>query len=232
MVRAEPTNNHTAGIGPKHSTMFTLLLQLNVICEQKWIQFELQNSPRRSLHLIAKYTVPFSKPVKSDHNQNFWYFQNNHIKPTKIFSVRSNPDPPIFKKIAVRSSPDPAKIGFSPDPVRSSPDPCSSLVSCRISNPDPVHALLTSVDYRFLCKLNLSMWLDGFRAAWVKGLLMIGWNHSGLYKILSLSLLRRCSCRWRKLEWQVRSYSTSCQCQLINSFHEDLQDLTDIDFSF
>jgi len=71
MVRAEPTNNHTAGIGPKHSTMFTLLLQLNVICEQKWIQFELQNSPRRSLHLIAKYTVPFSKPVKSDHNQNF-----------------------------------------------------------------------------------------------------------------------------------------------------------------
>jgi len=31
------------------------------------------------------------------------------------------------KIISVRSSPDPAKIGFSPDPVRSSPDPCSSL---------------------------------------------------------------------------------------------------------
>jgi len=45
----------------------------------------------------------------------------------QILSVRSNPDPPIFKKIAVRSSPDPAKIGFSSNPVRSSPDPCSSL---------------------------------------------------------------------------------------------------------
>jgi len=45
----------------------------------------------------------------------------------QIFSVWSNPDPPILKKIAVRYSPDPAKIGFSPDPVRSSPDLCSSL---------------------------------------------------------------------------------------------------------
>jgi len=35
----------------------------------------------------------------------------------QIFSVRSSPDPPIFKKIAVRSSPDPAEVGFSPDPV-------------------------------------------------------------------------------------------------------------------
>jgi len=26
MVRAEPTNNHTAGIDTNHSTMFTLLL--------------------------------------------------------------------------------------------------------------------------------------------------------------------------------------------------------------
>jgi len=46
MVRAEPTNNHTADIGLNHLNMFTLLLELNVICEQKWIQFELQNSPR------------------------------------------------------------------------------------------------------------------------------------------------------------------------------------------
>jgi len=49
------------------------------------------------------------------------------MKITNIFLVRSNPDPPNFKKIAVRTSPDPAKFGFSPDPVRSSPDPCSSL---------------------------------------------------------------------------------------------------------
>jgi len=68
MVRAEPMNNHTAGIDTYHSTMFTLLLELNVLCEQKWIQFQLQNSPRRDLHLMTKYTLPFSKLVKSDHN--------------------------------------------------------------------------------------------------------------------------------------------------------------------
>jgi len=50
------------------------------------------------------------------------------MKTTKIFSVRSSLVPPILKKIAVRSSPDTAKIGFSPDPIRSSPDPCSSVV--------------------------------------------------------------------------------------------------------
>jgi len=47
MVRAEPTNNRTAGIDTNHSTMFTLLLELNVICEERWIQFELQNSSSR-----------------------------------------------------------------------------------------------------------------------------------------------------------------------------------------
>jgi len=40
----------------------------------------------------------------------------------QIFSVRSSSDPPILKKIVIRSSPHPAKIGFSPDP-------CSSLIS-------------------------------------------------------------------------------------------------------
>jgi len=47
MVRAEPTNNRTASIDTDYSTMFTLLLQLNVIGEQRWIQFELQRSPSR-----------------------------------------------------------------------------------------------------------------------------------------------------------------------------------------
>jgi len=27
--------------------MFTLLLDLNIICEQRWIQFEMQNTPSR-----------------------------------------------------------------------------------------------------------------------------------------------------------------------------------------
>jgi len=129
MVRAEPMNNSTAGIDTNHSTVFTLLLELNVIREQRWIQFKLQNSPSGFLHLLVNYTLPFSKPVKSIHNKIFWHFQSNHIKTTKIFSVRSSPDRPSLKKIAVRSSPDPAKIGFSPDPVRSSHDPCSSLLS-------------------------------------------------------------------------------------------------------
>jgi len=39
MVRTEPMNNRTAGTDTKHSTMFTLLLKLNVMCEQQWIQF-------------------------------------------------------------------------------------------------------------------------------------------------------------------------------------------------
>jgi len=47
MVRAEPTHNRTAGIDTNYSTMVTLLLKLNVMCEQRWVQFELQNSPSR-----------------------------------------------------------------------------------------------------------------------------------------------------------------------------------------
>ena len=38
MVRAEPTSNRTAGTDTNHSTMFTLLLQLNLICEQRCSQ--------------------------------------------------------------------------------------------------------------------------------------------------------------------------------------------------
>jgi len=44
-MRAEPTNNRTAGINTYHSIMFMLLLHLNVISEQRWIQFELEKSP-------------------------------------------------------------------------------------------------------------------------------------------------------------------------------------------
>jgi len=54
MVSAESTNNHTAGINTNYSTMFTLLLKLNIICEQMWIQFELQNSPIRVIAFVGK----------------------------------------------------------------------------------------------------------------------------------------------------------------------------------
>jgi len=129
MVKAEPTNTRIAGVNTYHSSVFTLLLELNVICGQRWIQFEWQNSLTRAFVIDGRITLPLSKSVKSDHNWNFWYVQNNNIETKNIFSVRSSPDPPIFKKIAVRSSPYPAKIGFSPDPVRSIPDLCSSLLA-------------------------------------------------------------------------------------------------------
>jgi len=65
MVQAEPTNNRTAdsaGIDTNHSTMLTLLRELNVICEQRWIQFKWQNNPRRFC-IWWQNTLPFSKPV-------------------------------------------------------------------------------------------------------------------------------------------------------------------------
>jgi len=69
-----------------------------------------------------------------DHNQKFWYFQNNHTKATKIFSVLSSRDPPILKKIAVRSSPDPAKIGFSPGPVLIRAHLCTMLKTTALNH--------------------------------------------------------------------------------------------------
>ena len=58
MVRAEPTNNLTAGIDTNHSTILKLLLELNVIYEQRWIQFELRNSPSRVFAFDGKiYTT-------------------------------------------------------------------------------------------------------------------------------------------------------------------------------
>jgi len=40
-----------------HSTIFRLLLELDVICEQKWIQFELQNSSRRVFAIDSKIYI-------------------------------------------------------------------------------------------------------------------------------------------------------------------------------
>jgi len=54
MVRAEPTNTRTAGIDTNHSTMFTLLLELNVMCGQRWMQFKFQNIPSRAFVIDGK----------------------------------------------------------------------------------------------------------------------------------------------------------------------------------
>jgi len=82
---------------------------------------------------MAKYTLSFSKPVKSDHNYYFWYFQNNRNETTKFFSVRSNPDLPMLKKC----SPIQSWSGQNWLQSWSSPDPCSSLVSTLLSQWTP-----------------------------------------------------------------------------------------------
>jgi len=70
MVRAEPRNNRTAGIDTNHSTMFMLLLELNVTVHvnKGGYSSNCKIVPAELLQLMAKYTLPFSKPVKSDHN--------------------------------------------------------------------------------------------------------------------------------------------------------------------
>jgi len=70
MVRAEPRNNRTAGIDTNHSTMFMLLLELNVTVYVNKGGYSSNRKivPAELLQLMAKYTLPFSKPVKSDHN--------------------------------------------------------------------------------------------------------------------------------------------------------------------
>jgi len=116
-------HTRTAGIDTNHSTTFTLLQESALCVDKGGYSSNCKIVSAELLQMMAIYSLPFSKSVKSNVNRNFWYIQNNHIKTTKIFSVRFSPDLSNFKKIVVRSSPDPAKIDFSPDPVRSSPDP-------------------------------------------------------------------------------------------------------------
>jgi len=98
MVREKPTNTHAAGIDTYHSTMFTLLLELNVTCGQRWVKFELQNIASRAFAVDGKiYTTIFL--WQNIHYQPVWSFvmhdqlanqlnrittkilvQNNHIK--------------------------------------------------------------------------------------------------------------------------------------------------------
>jgi len=54
MVREEPPNMRTAGTDTNYSTMFTLLPELNVVCGQRCIQFELQNCPSRAFAIDGK----------------------------------------------------------------------------------------------------------------------------------------------------------------------------------
>ena len=91
MVSVEPVNIRTTGRDTNKSTMLTLLLELNVICGQRWIQFELQNSLSRAFAIDGKIYTAFNESLKSNHNKNFVYVKNNRIKITKIFPLRSIP---------------------------------------------------------------------------------------------------------------------------------------------
>jgi len=62
------TNEHSHNWHRHHSTKFTLLLELNVICGQRWIQFEWQNSLSKAFVINGKITLPLGKSVKSDLN--------------------------------------------------------------------------------------------------------------------------------------------------------------------
>jgi len=57
-VRAGPTNTHTAVIDTNHSTMFTLLLEFNLVHGQRRKQFELHDSSSRPFAVDGKiYTA-------------------------------------------------------------------------------------------------------------------------------------------------------------------------------
>jgi len=75
----------------------------------------------------------FNKWVKSDNNEKFWYVQNNRITTTKIFSVRSSPDPPIFKKLQshpVLIRPKLASVLIQSDPMLIFVHLCSVAYQC------------------------------------------------------------------------------------------------------
>jgi len=74
MVIAEPKNNRTADIDTNHSTMFTLLLELNVICEQRRIQFELQNSHNWVFALDGKIHTAISQTCEIGSQLKFLIF--------------------------------------------------------------------------------------------------------------------------------------------------------------
>ena len=170
--------------------MFTLLLKLNVISEQRWIQFELQNSPSRILNLMAKYTLPLRKPVKSDLNQKFWFFQNNLIKTTKIFSVWSSPAPPILKKL-------------QSDPVLFRPKLASFLIQSR-------SVIISTRHKTELEKLSLlSVWSSGklLDKLWVRitHLLYLIFILMYLHKIVCQNFWTPCDVHFEK---QIRIYNS------------------------
>ena len=60
VVRAQSTNFCSAGTDANHSAMFTLLMELNVICAQRWTQFELQNCLSRAFVIAIHGKIAYT----------------------------------------------------------------------------------------------------------------------------------------------------------------------------
>jgi len=70
-----------------HSTMFTLLLELNVTFGQRWIQFELQNVPSRAFAIDGKTLPSFYGKTYTTSLTEVLYIHGQFIK-----SVKSDPN--------------------------------------------------------------------------------------------------------------------------------------------
>jgi len=64
--------------------MFMLLLELNLIWERRWKQFELKIVPAEFLYLMTKYTLPFGKPVNRITTKVFDNFRIITLKQQKF----------------------------------------------------------------------------------------------------------------------------------------------------
>ena len=106
MLRAETTNNCTSGIDTNHSTTLTSLLDLNVICEQSWIQFELQNSPSRVYAFDGKIHYHLANLWNRITTKNFDIFRIITLKQQKF----SQSDPDLIQQISKKLQSDPVLI--------------------------------------------------------------------------------------------------------------------------
>ena len=134
-VRAELLNTHTAGILDTNTmTTFTLLPEMRTQ-SYMWSLDKVgciaDTSQQSFCHWWQNIHYHLTNLQNHPANNIFDVVRKITSK-QQFFSVRSSPDPPIFKKIAVRSSRDPAKIGHSPDSIRSCPDTCSPLSGAQL----------------------------------------------------------------------------------------------------
>ena len=79
MVRAKPKNNRTAGIDTNHSTMFTLLLEINVIIMIFYCGLMVHITDTRSQKVVS-YTYAHSTKTVFAHDQH-WEEQSSLSSP-------------------------------------------------------------------------------------------------------------------------------------------------------